>query len=88
MKRTAIILLAAALTTNIVATAADALQPGLAGRYYQMPSPLDDFPRIPEGQKPTIDRVDKEINFVNKLSAWKCLERAGKIDLLIHAVAG
>ena len=70
MKRTAIILLATALTTNIVATAADALQPGLAGRYYQMPSPLDDFPRIPEGQKPTIDRVDKEINFASTLEAF------------------
>ena len=70
MKRTAIILLATALTTNIVATAADALQPGLTGRYYQMPSPLDDFPRIPEGQKPTIDRMDKEINFASTLEAF------------------
>ncbi|MEO6182442.1 MAG: PA14 domain-containing protein [Verrucomicrobiota bacterium] len=70
MKRTAIILLAAALTTHTVATADDTLQPGLVGRYYQMPGSLEDFPTITAGQKPDIERVDKQINFASTLEAF------------------
>lgn len=69
MNRAQNFLLAAALTTSTVA-AGDALQPGLIGRYYQMPGSLADFPNIPAGQKPAVERVDKEINFAGTLEAF------------------
>jgi len=69
MNRTQMFLLVATLTT--VTTLADnALQPGLVGRYYQMPGTLDDFPKLPAGQKPAVERVDKEINFASTLEAF------------------
>lgn len=67
MIRTKILLLAATLTT-IAANAA--LQPGLLGRYHQMPGSLEDFPNLPAGQKPTLERNDKQINFVSTLEAF------------------
>lgn len=69
MNCTKMFLLAAALTTGTV-VAGDALQPGLVGRYYQMPGSLDDFPSLPTGQKPSLERVDKEINFASTLEAF------------------
>ena len=69
MNRTKIFLLTAALT-SCTAFAGDALQPGLVGRYYQMPDSLDNFPSIPAGQKPSVERVDKEINFASTLEAF------------------
>lgn len=69
MNRTKMFLLAAALTT-CTALAGDALQPGLIGRYYQMSGSLDDFPNIPAGQKPSVERVDKEINFASTQEAF------------------
>lgn len=68
MKHTAILLLAATLTT--CATAAEnSLQPGLTGRYYQMTNELQDFPVIPAGKKPDVERVDKQINIAATLEA-------------------
>lgn len=69
MNRTKMFLLAAALTTG-TGIAGDALQPGLVGRYYQMPGALDDFPTIPAGQKPSVERLDKEINFASTVEAF------------------
>jgi len=69
MKHTALLLLAATLAT--CATAAEtALQPGLTGRYYQMTNSLEDFPTIPAGKKPDVERVDKQINFASTLEAF------------------
>jgi hypothetical protein len=69
MNRTAMFLLAAALTT-CPALAGEALQPGLIGRCYQMEGSLGDFPKLAAGQKPTVDRVDKDINFASTLGAF------------------
>ena len=69
MNRTKTFLFTAALTT-CTAFAGDALQPGLVGRYYQMPGSLEDFPSLPAGQKPSVERVDKEINFASRLEAF------------------
>lgn len=69
MNHTKLFLLAAAFTIG-TAVAGDALQPGLVGRYYQAPGSLDDFPSIPPGQKPSLERVDKEINFASTLEAF------------------
>jgi hypothetical protein len=68
MNRTAIILFAATLTA--VAAERDGLQPGLTGRYYQMTNSLQDFPTIPAGKKPDVQRVDKQINFAATLEAF------------------
>jgi|GEM_PF-225528 len=69
MNRTVMFLLAAALTV-CPALAGDALQPGLIGRYYQMGGSLQDFPTLPAGQKPDVERVDKDINFASTLAAF------------------
>ena len=69
MNRTAIYLFAAALTT-CTAVAGDTLQPGLTGRYYQMEGPLADIPKLATGKKPTVERVDKQINFASTLEAF------------------
>ena len=68
MKHTAILLLAATLTA--CAAAENTLQPGLTGRYYQMTNELQDFPAIPTGKKPDVERVDKQINFAATLEAF------------------
>jgi hypothetical protein len=69
MKYTAILLIASSLIT--CATAAEStLQPGLTGRYYQMTNELQDFPTIPAGKKPDVERVDKQINFAATLEAF------------------
>ena len=69
MNRTALFLLAAALTTS-TAVAGEALQPGLIGQYYQMEGSLGDFPKLAAGQKPAMERVDKDINFASTLEAF------------------
>ena len=69
MKLTAILLLAVTLTA-CAAAAEKTLQPGLTGRYYQMTNSLEDFPAIPAGTKPDVERVDKQINFASTLEAF------------------
>lgn len=69
MKHTAILLLAATLAT-CAAAAEKPLQSGLTGRYYQMTNSLEDFPTIPAGKKPDVERVDKQINFASTLEAF------------------
>jgi len=56
--------------TTASAVAGDALPSGLIGKYYQMPTELEDFPIIPSGQKPTVERVDSQINFASTLEAF------------------
>ncbi len=68
MKLTAILLLAVTLTA--CAAAENTLQPGLTGRYYQMTNELQDFPTIPAGKKPDVERVDKQINYAATLGAF------------------
>ena len=70
MNRNLHYLLTAALTLATAASAADALQPGLVGRYYQMSGTLDDFPTIPAWRKPDVERVDKQINFASTLEVF------------------
>jgi hypothetical protein len=67
MKLAAILLLAATLTA--CAAAEKTVQPGLTGRYYQMTNSLEDFPAIPAGKKPDVERVDKQINIASTLEA-------------------
>src|ERR1043166_891267 len=43
--------------------AADDLQAGLIGEYFDIGSSLEDFPVIPPEKKPVVKRVDKTINF-------------------------
>src|SRR5262245_34772825 len=53
------------------AYAADELKPGLVGEYFQMQGSLDDFPAIEKNRKPTLQRVDKDINFASTLEAFR-----------------
>ena len=69
MNRTGILLLATAFTT-CAAFAGEALQPGLIGHYYQMEGTLSDFPTIAAGKRPSVVRVDKDINFASTLEAF------------------
>jgi len=69
MKLTATLLFAVTLAA-CAAAAETTLQPGLTGRYYQMSNSLEDFPAIPAGKKPDVERVDKQINFASTLEAF------------------
>ena len=40
-----------------------ALEPGLAGEYYQLPTPLRMFPEFPAAQTPDLRRVDPVVDF-------------------------
>ena len=42
--------------------AAEDLKPGLLGEYYEMEGDVADFPKLPPERKPSIRRVDKQIN--------------------------
>ena len=69
MNRKSIFLLAVTFA-SCTAFAGDALQPGLLGRYYQLTGSLEDFPQLPAGQKPAVERVDNQINFASTLEAF------------------
>jgi hypothetical protein len=62
--------LAATLFVATGAFAAEGLQPGLNAEYFQMESGLEDFPTIQPSRKPTIQRVDKDINFASTTEAF------------------
>lgn len=68
MKTTTRLLLASALAINSI-LAADTLQPGLLGRYYQF-GLMSDFPNLKANRKPDLERVDKQINFASTLEAF------------------
>jgi fibro-slime domain-containing protein len=46
------------------AVAAPPLEPGLVGEYFALEGELADFPDLPTGLKPTLVRVDRQVNFV------------------------
>lgn len=53
-----------------VATSAAAAEPGLVGQYFQLSDSLSEMPEIPKGQKPDLQRVDRQINFPSTQGAW------------------
>jgi hypothetical protein len=63
MKRI-ILLIALGILPFVASTgsAAQGLQPGLTAEIYGFDNELEDFPAIPAGKKPTVTRVDKDIN--------------------------
>src|SRR5262245_25369202 len=71
LMKTTVCLLAAALLFSIIpAHAAEGLEPGLTGEYFQMEGSLEDFPTIPATRQPTLKRVDKDINFASTTEAF------------------
>jgi hypothetical protein len=40
-----------------------AVEPGLQGDYYDMENAIEDYPTIPADKKPTVTKVDKQVNF-------------------------
>jgi hypothetical protein len=46
-------------------SAADDVKPGLIGEYYEFSEGVGDFPKVPPEKKPSIRRVDKQINVDN-----------------------
>ena len=65
--------IASSLVFLLVATgvfAAEQLQSGLLGEYFQMEGSLEDFPKLPPDRKPTVERVDKEVNFASTLEGF------------------
>jgi hypothetical protein len=63
-------ILAGILLIASYGSAADRLEPGLVGEYYQMDAGLEDFPTIPASREPTLRRVDRDINFASTTDAW------------------
>lgn len=69
--------------------AADKLEPGLVGEYYDLGDLVEDFPKIEKDKKPTVKRVDKDINFRSteqtfpgtKLQSHFAIRWSGKIKL-------
>ena len=65
------------------------LEPGLIGEYFDLGSPVEDFPKIAVDQKPTLERIDKSINFKSagdtfpgtKLQSHFAIRWSGKIKL-------
>lgn len=45
-------------------------EPGLVGQYFQLSDSLSEMPEIPKGQKPDLQRVDRQINFPSTQGAW------------------
>jgi hypothetical protein len=50
--------------------AAESLEPGLWGEYYDIGTELDDFPVITPDKKPVVTRADKTINFESTRDPW------------------
>ena len=63
MKYITLLAVAFLLAGNSPAFAADDLEPGLLGEYFDLGSSLEDFPTLPGDKKPLVKRVDKTINF-------------------------
>jgi hypothetical protein len=69
--------------------AADKLEPGLIGEYYDLGDTVEDFPKLPADKKPTLKRVDKSIAFRSteqtfpgtKLQSHFAIRWTGKIKL-------
>src|SRR5256885_32685 len=69
--------------------AADKLESGLLGEYFELGDSVEDFPKISADKKPTVKRVDKDINFKSteqtfpgtKLQSHFAIRWSGKIKL-------
>ena len=63
-------LIGVSLLVSSQAFAAENSQPGLVGEYYALGDALEDFPSIAADKKPTLKRVDKNINVDSTTEAW------------------
>ena len=63
MKNLKPLLAALALIVARQVFAAEKLEPGLLGEYFDIGSSLEDFPVIPTDKRPVVKRVDKTIDF-------------------------
>ena len=50
-------------STSLATPPDDELMPGLVGEYYSLEGQVQDFPAIAAEKKPTLRRVDKQINW-------------------------
>src|SRR5688572_28996510 len=67
---TALVALAVTVSFAAVRAADDDLQAGLVGSVYDMGEVIEDFPDIPKEKKPTLKKVDKEINVDSTTDNW------------------
>ncbi|MGO8678104.1 MAG: PA14 domain-containing protein [Limisphaerales bacterium] len=51
-------------------SAADKTQPGLQAEFFAFDNEIEDFPAIPAGKKPTVQRVDKTVDVDAGDGAW------------------
>ena len=65
LMRTLLATLLLVLTALLAIRAGEDLKPGLIGEYYEFADGLGDFPKVPPEKKPSIRRVDKQINVDN-----------------------
>ena len=63
MKKILPLVCALGLLNPHLSIAAEPLAPGLTGEYFDLGTDVQDFPTIPADKKPTIKRVDKNLNF-------------------------
>src|SRR6185295_7127422 len=84
--------------------AGDDLKPGLVGVYYEFDEVIGDFPKIPADKKPSIRRVDKQVNVENsnsnfnntnidrglyvKWSGFVKIEKQGKYKFFVESDEG
>jgi len=63
MKKILSVLLGIGLMAVVRIAAAADLEPGLLGEYFDLGSNVEDFPTLAADKKPTLTRVDKNLNF-------------------------
>ena len=89
MKKNLTLLLALCLLNVTKSFAADEPEPGLTGEYFDLGVAVEDFPTIAANTKPTIKRVDKNLNFRStgmtfpdtKLQSHFAIRWTGKIKI-------
>ena len=89
MKKILIVVFALCLLNLRPSIAAPELEPGLNGEYFDLGTAVEDFPTIPDDKKPTIKRVDKDLNFRSteitfpgtKLQSHFAIRWTGKIKI-------
>ncbi len=89
MKKILILACALSLWTGNHAFAAEESGPGLIGEYFDLGAAVETFPTISTNQKPTLKRVDKNLNFRSteitfpgtKLQSHFAIRWTGKIKI-------
>ena len=89
MKKILALACAFSLWTFNSAVAAEESKPGLIGEYFDLGTAVETFPTIPADKKPTIKRVDKNLNFRSteitfpgtKLQSHFAIRWTGKIKI-------